>query len=369
MKRNATGGTALAAVVVLFAISTPADADGPPARPKVLLEFGWDEPDTGFMRRHIAKMETTPFDGCVYHADALLADGKPDSLCWKFWGSRAFTEQELSKAVDDLRATPFRRFRHNFLRVNTAPADLDWFDDLAPVLANARLAARVAREGKSRGILLDVEQYQGQLFHYKKQKHAASRSWDEYAAQAKRQGHALMDAFQEAFPGLTVLLTFGPSLVAKQTQGGKVAVEETEYGLLAPFLEGMAEACRDGATIVDGYEPSYSYKKESQFDEGLKLMRSARPAVKAGFGLWLDDDWRKHGWNVDDPSRNPFTPEGFGAAVRAALERSDEIVWVYSETPRWWSPGDASPVKLPPAYIDALRRARQGLTAGEQPVP
>src|SRR5207302_9020804 len=33
-----------------------------------LLEFGWDEPDTTFLRSHILQMQQSPFDGCVFHA-------------------------------------------------------------------------------------------------------------------------------------------------------------------------------------------------------------------------------------------------------------------------------------------------------------
>src|SRR3954451_1301335 len=29
---------------------------------KKVIEFGWDEPDTAFLRKHIARMERTPFD-------------------------------------------------------------------------------------------------------------------------------------------------------------------------------------------------------------------------------------------------------------------------------------------------------------------
>jgi hypothetical protein len=32
---------------------------------KRLIEVCWDEPDPAFMRRHLAQMEATPFDGCV----------------------------------------------------------------------------------------------------------------------------------------------------------------------------------------------------------------------------------------------------------------------------------------------------------------
>ena len=33
---------------------------------KSLIEFGWDEPDTAFMRAHITEMEKLPFDGKRY---------------------------------------------------------------------------------------------------------------------------------------------------------------------------------------------------------------------------------------------------------------------------------------------------------------
>jgi len=48
---------------------------------------------------------------------------------------------------------PFRRFQHNFLRVNLSPTDrpLDLLDDGAweTLLANLRQAARIARAGRT----------------------------------------------------------------------------------------------------------------------------------------------------------------------------------------------------------------------------
>ena len=153
---------------------TPAAA-GAPA--KKLIEFGWDEPGTSFLRGHLAELERTPFDGCVFHVDARPAGSAPANLTWHGWGRRAFTADELAAARDDLEAIAgtSTRFRHNFLRFNTTPADLDWFDDHSAVVANARLAAGLARAGHCRGILLDIEQYQGKLFDYRKQRDAARR--------------------------------------------------------------------------------------------------------------------------------------------------------------------------------------------------
>lgn len=354
----------LALVVLAGPALPPAAAQSPPAPgPKRLIEFGWDEPDTAFLRKHLTAMERTPFDGCVFHATARVANGKDDSFTWGLWSRRTYTEAELAGAFDDLKALRPSRFRHNFLRVNTTPGDLDWFDDYSAVVANARLAGRLARAGGCPGVLLDIEQYEKPLFDYRKQTLKASKSWDDYAAQARLRGREVMAAFQEGYPGLTVLSTFGPSLVRRQTDDGKKPPSEASYGLLGPFLQGLRDATRGGTKLVDGYELSYGYRTPAQFEEAARVIRSLEPRMDVGFGIWLDHDWRKKGWNADDPSKNPVTPASFETAVRAALERADEFVWIYTETPRWWTEPAAEPSKLPAAYGEALRRARRGLAA------
>jgi hypothetical protein len=72
----------------------------------------------------------------------------------------------------------------------------------------------------------------------------------------------------------------------------------------------------------------------------------------------MDRDWRKNGWDTNDFSKNYFPPEAFETSVRKALEAADEYVWIYTETPRWWSK-EGAPVKLPTAYDAAVRRARK----------
>lgn len=206
---------AIRAVIVICLASAATAA--PPAA-KVLIEFGWDEPDTSFLRNHPEALDRSPFDGCVFHAAAKVAEDQVENFAWKFWGDRAYTETELAGAFEDLKGAPPSRFRHNLLRVNTAPAAIDWFDDFGPIRNNAALAAKLAKEGKARGVLFDVEQYEGQLFHYAKQRDAGAKSWEDYSAQAKKRGGEVMTAFQDGFPGLTVLLTFGPSLVERHAR-------------------------------------------------------------------------------------------------------------------------------------------------------
>ncbi len=356
---------ALAFLLPISVGSMPADP------PKKLIEFGWDEPDTTFLRKHIRSMEATPFDGCVFHVNAVEKGGKTVNFAWQGWGRRAFTIDELQPALDDLKATRFERFTDYFLRFNTTPADLDWFDNFDAIESNARLAARVAREGHCRGILFDTESYQGKLFDYAKQRDAKTKSWDDYARQARLRGRQVMSAFVREFPEIMVLLTFGPSYPWKQTEAGKKPLSEVEEGLLSPFVEGLVEGLTGQAQLIDAHELSYGYRDLEKFAKArqtivegvapiLKQPEAYRRSIGVGFGLWLDYDWPKYGWDETDLSKNYFTPNAFEASVRKALETTDEFVWIYTEKPRWWLE-DGGPPRVPPAYVEAIRKARKGL--------
>jgi hypothetical protein len=75
----------------------------------------------------------------------------------------------------------------------------------------------------------------------------------------------------------------------------------------------------------------------------------------------MDCRWRQVGWNLDDFTKNHFTPEEFEASVRSALDVGDEYVWIYTEQPRWWTNE-----RLPPGYVSVLRRARTGAEAASE---
>jgi hypothetical protein len=366
--------TPVQSVVLLIALASCV----PTEAAKRLIEFGWDEPDTKFLREHIVEIRKTPFDGTVFHVGYRKADGRKGNFTWEGWGTNVFTPADLAEAVSDLKSTRFGNFKENFLRFNTAPANLDWFDDYSAVIQNASLAAQVARRGRCAGILFDIEQYQGPLFDYEKQRDAydpskpgerKSKSWELYAGQARKRGQEVMDALQQGYPGLVIFLTFGYSLPWSESRQGQIPLSECHYGLLAPFLDGMVAAAKGRTRLVDGHELSYSWKRPEQFAAGYKTMKQDLiPIVRDpekyhryfsfGFGIWLDQNWRKLGWDAEDLGKNYFTPVIFETATRAALKRTERYVWIYSETPRWWS-AEGTPVKLPTAYIDALRRAKE----------
>src|SRR4051812_42303852 len=166
---------------------------------KKLIEWGWDEPDTKFMRQNIEKMEQFPFDGLVFHATS----GKGDNLAWEVWGGKKFTPSDFKQAVDDLKATKFSRFTDRFLRVNVTPAKVDWFDDnaWAGVVNNFGVAAQVAREGRCKGFMFDTEQYEGVTdFDYRKQKDRGKKSFAEYQAKVRQRGREWARAVNKEYP-------------------------------------------------------------------------------------------------------------------------------------------------------------------------
>jgi hypothetical protein len=125
---------------------------------------------------------------------------------------------------------------------------------------------------------------------------------------------------------------------------------------------------------VDGYEPAYSFREPARYAAAYRLMSrdvlpilsdatKYRQACSFGFGIWLDYSSDHLGWHEDDFTKNHFTPQALELAVRTALEASDEYVWIYTERLGWWSEASqGKPVKLPPAYAEAVHRARKGLT-------
>jgi hypothetical protein len=354
--------TALGLVLLLLR-GPAAQAQPEPQQPQVkkLIEWGWDEPDTKFMRAHIEQMEQFPFDGMVFH----VTSGKGGSLTSEMWGSRTFAPDEFRQALDDLKATKFRRFTDRFLRANVTPGTVDWFDEQAwaTVLHNAGVAARLAKQGGCKGFMFDVEQYEGKPFDYRQQKQRDTKTFAEYQQRVRQRGKEWMRAVNEEFPDITVLLTFGYSIA--QPRGQAKDRSQVPYGLLADFLDGMLGACSNETTVVDAWESSYPYKERRQFERASETIKkealgwTAEPEkyrrhVRAGFGIWMDDDWRREGWGTDDFTKNHFSPAEFEAAVGSALRVSDQYVWIYTEQPRWW-PRD----KLPQAYVDALASARK----------
>ena len=86
-------GTPLRAGELAGPLSYVADNQGLPESPsKKLIEFGWDEPDTGMLKTHRDQFERSPFDGCVFHVMTRDGQGPAKNFTWLCWGRRRFTD-------------------------------------------------------------------------------------------------------------------------------------------------------------------------------------------------------------------------------------------------------------------------------------
>ena len=358
--RLATPAAAIAALALVCVVALGAPPPG-----KKLIEFGWDEPDTRFMREHIKELQASPFDGCIFHVNYRLHNGTQRSFTSDLWGRARFAASDLDSARLDLQATPFGRFRENFLRVDVTPGDLDWFEDHSTVMSNLELAARLAKQGGCPGILLDTEPYRGALWDFHAQTKAHAHSWDELSAQVRKRGAEAMAALERGYPGLTVFLSVAYTWPLYESMGGRHPLADMRYGLLPSFLDGMISAASDSVVIVDGHEASYPYRDPAKFAATADSMRRgvlrivAQPErysrrLSVAFAIWLDFNSPKLGWHVDRPESNYFTPAAFAVSVQAAFDHADHYVWIYSQEPRWWTP-EGGRKNLPAVYDSVLR--------------
>ncbi|MCC7498188.1 MAG: alpha/beta fold hydrolase [Bryobacterales bacterium] len=342
---------------------------------KKLIEFGWDEPDPQFMKQYAAAMRQRPFDGTIFHINYLREDGKKGSFTWEGWGRKKFTEQDLAPSIQPLLDADLGSLRDNFPRFNVTPADLDWFDDYSAVVENARLVAWFAHETKCPGVAFEVEQYNRKLWDYSKQRDAGRKPFQEYAAQARKRGGEVMRAFERGYPGLKIFLSLGYSYPWKQMKETGRRLDQVSYGLLAPFLDGMVEAAEGQTTFIDGHESAYGYLRPEDFPAAYRLMKEQVLPIVAvpvrysqrfgfSFGIWMDRNSNKVGWNAEDFTNNGHSPEQLERLVAKALEVADEYVWLYSERLKWWTAPGGAMDKVPAAYLEAVRRGREaGITA------
>jgi len=364
---------------------------GPPVSPdKKLIAFAQNQlVDTTYLREHIAEIEDDlALDGVII---ALYPDdwtGRRTGQEDRYFGGHHFTIDDFRQGIEDLKNTPFRRFKHNFIQFATSArgasdpsasegdANLDWFDPNWSVVANnGAVIATVAREVGFEGLWLDFEGYQpspgpwGEPFNYRKRPDQSQRSIEEISAQVRKRGREFMAAIVAAYPDITIVMI---------PQAGEWS--GLQYELLPAFVDGMLESMGPQTTLINGLERGYSLRTYAEF---LSLRIAAEREGRAktqvgalfdrmryGMGVWVDhpteeDDPFKFYLNPADFSRNYRTPEALEHSLYYALTVADpgSYVWLFIwQQPLWFRPDlrqTQNLGELPAAYREALRNCRK----------
>jgi hypothetical protein len=325
---------------------------------KKLIYYGWRSPNTEYVREQWREMEKMPFDGVgiiVAVNRRTWQQGKREThnqLAWQIMGKKTFRVEDFRDAINDLKAAKWSKFTDNFLPVilsaEQSTIGLNWFDDARwrTVVNNFEVLARVAAETGVKGLIFDPEHYNYALFDYNEQRGQLAKPIEAYREIARQRGREVARAITNPLPQAVILSLYSYTYPLIHT------LPKTPYNLLPAFYDGLLEALPSGATLVDGFEPSYAYKEARQFAAGYQQIHDAvkisevpehyKKKVKAGFGLWIDYQKKP----------NHFTGEEFRRAVTSALETSDGYVWIYSETV-----GFFPPYGLDRSYIEALAAA------------
>ena len=405
---------ACAAVLCLTVLTAavPAFAEMGPrigADKKVIHYFQY-WPDAAYCHANIRAMERLPFDGIAIWPTAEI-DGKRERIWFRWFNPERITEELVADTIRDLKATEFRTFTDSFIQMAAQCGPLGapgWWDDAAweAITSNMTLAARIAKECSLRGIMLDVEQYGAAESPYKYRfnypyAHAEEKklldsgqidrahTWAEFTMAARQRGRQIMSAMCAVYPDITLTSIAGLHELAKRRigdgrgfcPGEKLeGLASSDYGLLAPFADGLLDGAGPEATIVDGLEGTYAFTLNKRFRQARADVENAfdvsavpelyRKRINVAFGLMADFDFRSRGWHSDPQNlaRNHFTPVDFGNALYFAMLNSDRYVWVYSELDGavflenvygyWQDPKEHAKPTVADEYLIAMERAR-----------
>jgi hypothetical protein len=334
-------------------------------------------------------MERKPFDGVVLHLSVPGVPPGMENFSWHLHDHR-YQWDEVRRAVEELKAVPFRRFRHNFLRINLNPGDrqLDFLDDQTweTGIANLGLAARIVREAGLKGLMVDPEAYNPRFNVFAYERRAVREaSFDTYRSAAFQRGRQAAAILGDAAPNLVLLFAFAYSFPC----GSSMRQPDRGYGLLPSFIDGILVAKSPKMVVIEGHESTYSLRYCPHFQEAYRRLRvecrrlSLVPDhydrdLQVGFAIWMDNEsgshcasYRKEGkpcpWT--DPNiypveaRHRVDPQIFQEAVASALDLTDRYVWIYSEEPKWWTPARPDGKNLPAEFVEAIERARETVVA------
>jgi hypothetical protein len=353
----------LTAVVAVSLCQSPTSASLKKAK---LIQWGGNTPPLTYIRDHVREMEKTPFDGMILNPSSN--DGSK-LICWNVWVPTPLKLEDYSKDIEALKATKFKKFTDNLLLIDSTPGRIDWFDDSFKfVVSNAGLMARTAKQCRMKGIMFDVEQYEGQLYDYNQQPEKDKRTFAEYQAKVRQRGQEFMKAINAEFPDVRIMMTFSYEVAyGSLPEGGDLS--KMPYALLPSFIDGMLDVAGPKTIVYDGFEYSYGLKTDKEYKNAeafMMVMGNWRTGNKdafakryrSSFGVWSDNG--SH-WDSKDFSKNYFSPEELGIAVHSALKYSGGYVWLYAEKAKWWN-WDGN-MNVPPPYVDAIANARKAWPA------
>lgn len=236
--------------------------------------------------------------------------------------------------------------KESMILVHLAPTNrISWKDDKRWRTAGGNLAtaARLAREGGLKGLVLDFEDYR-RKFQYIYQKDDG-----DYAATcrlARRRARELFEPAFREFPDMVVLTFQLLTMDSYYLRGDPLAEMLDKRDLWPSFVNGILDVMPPGVKLVDGNENKgyHSKAKNCDFYKGVYEQLVAvlplvakenrvkyRSQVSVSYGLYIDSYTcaTNSGWYF--PPVRGKRINHFEDNLRQATKCADEYVWFWGE--------------------------------------
>ncbi|MBO4491238.1 MAG: hypothetical protein J5944_07755 [Lentisphaeria bacterium] len=330
-----------------------------PAEKKIIY-FGWDGPTTAedFLNMDIREIDAhCPFDGIGFCPvfPIINRDGKTIlyTPTWAAGNPPVLAWENLQELVPALRRLQETRLKHNFIRINSAMFNGNWFDDeiWRRTLNNYGLMARLAKEAGFEGFCLDVEPYPYTKFPFKFRREYG-HTFEETEAQVRKRGKEWIEEMNRQFPNLTLFTFFWTSRDTQHQAAHPEARRDENDALLHAFFNGVYDGAPETMKIVDGQEARGYYASTDMDYERITanyhryadawIDGSNRDKFKKitsmGISLYLDSYVKK-----DKPTRFDHHNDNFpdlttllAHNVMNSLSHADEYVWLWCEHGTFW---------------------------------
>lgn len=312
--------------------STPVGAD------KKIVNACGSSPTIAWVRDHVDQLELAPFNGTTLKLTYEFAN--------QFWSRNKVEARLVDQAIADLKATRFRKFTDNFLWCNTVPGGSvgsldyhgDWYDDgwWDAIRHNARMVARICKQGGLKGIFFDTEHYHGRCFDYQKQPQKDEKTYEQFAAQARRRGREFITAINQEHPKIAILFLMASSFTADDMwHDPSLRLEQTEFGLMPPFVDGMIESSTPQTRFIDGFERAYNFTEYAQFVQARNVITKEASALSE-----FPERYRNRIETAFGVAVAWHSPRQAEDALHYGLHVADEYVWLWSHSRNYnWQEG------------------------------
>ena len=326
----------------------------------------------------------TGLDGMAFSMATHDSSKLERNMSGQWWKQVPITYEELRPEIEAFKSVKdWGRLTDNFLW-GGGPGSIwgegdpgiaetqDWFNDdhWKIILSNVKLQARIARELKFKGIMMDVEQYHHHGrgpwrfpfdYHYyaesgyKLTGEVAPRPLSQVADKVYHRAQQYGRAICQVYPGLTLFLI--PAIYRPN--------DLTDREILFPaFLDGLVAGLDDDSPLLLGSERTYLYSQYSDMaiirDGTIAQMCSRsrdpdrlRQKLSFAVGIWTDGGHTDGGgrrYSDTDVSINHRDPERHKHAVHNALAASDHYGWLYGENSYYLA---TDPTPLTRRYLQA----------------